>query len=135
MAGHHGSAQVDLADPVALRDLGRAVVALLQKWNLSEKQQLGLLGSGAHDGDARSEYQTGERPLPGTPEVLQRVAYLMGIHGSLRLLFPTREDLRFSWVRRRNQAFGGSTPIDIMLRDGADGIARVCAVLDQQRMR
>lgn len=135
MAGHHGSAQVDLADPVALRNLARAVVALLQKWNLSEEQQLALLGSGAHDGAALSEYHIGERPLPGCPEVLQRVGHLMGIHSSLRLVFPENEDLRYSWVRRRNQAFGGSAPIDIMLRDGAEGIARVWAVLDQQCMQ
>lgn len=132
--GRHGSAQVDFADPVALRNLGRAVVTLLKKWNLTEEQQLALLGSGAHGGAALSEYQLGERPLPDCPEVLQRVAHLMGIHGSLRLLFPENEELRFSWVWRRNQAFGGSAPIDIMLRDGADGIARVWTVLEQQRM-
>lgn len=96
---------------------------------------MALLGSSAHDGAALSEYQTGKRPLPGCPEVLQRVAHLLGIHGSLRLLFPENEVLRFSWVRRRNDAFGGSAPIDIMLRDGADGIARVWTVLDQQRMQ
>lgn len=135
MVEHHGSAQVDLADPVVLRNIGRAAVALFQKWNLSEEQQLALLGIGARDGATLSEYQTGERLLPGGPEVLQRVAHLMGIHASLRLLFPENEDLRFSWVRRRNQAFGGSEPIDIMLRDGADGIARVWAVLDQQCMQ
>jgi hypothetical protein len=135
MPGHHGHGQVDLADPTALRNLGRAVVALFQKWNLSEEQQLALLASGARDGTALYEYQVGERPLPGSPEVLQRVGHIMGIHASLRLLFPENEDLRFSWVRRRNRAFGGAAPIDIMLRDGADGIARVWAVLDQQRMQ
>jgi hypothetical protein len=135
MAGHHGEQQVDLADPVALRNLGRAVVALFQKWNLSEEQQLALLGSEAHDGAELYGYRIGERPLPGCPEVLQRVAHIMGIHASLRLLFPENEDLRFSWVRRRNRAFGGAAPIDIMLRDGADGIARVWTVLDQQRMQ
>lgn len=135
MAGHHGQEQVDLADTVALRNLGRVIVALFQKWNLSEEQQLALLGSAARDGAALYEYQVGERALPGSPEVLQRVGHIMGIHASLRLLFPENEDLRFSWVRRRNRAFGDAAPIDIMLRDGADGIARVWALLDQQRMQ
>lgn len=135
MAGLDGEEQVDLADPVALRNLGRAVVTLFQKWNLSEQQQLALLGSEAHDGVVLHEYEIGERPLPACPEVLQRVAHLMGIHASLRRLFPENEDIRFSWVRRRNQAFGGAAPIDIMLEDGADGIARVWTVLDQQRMQ
>lgn len=135
MAGHHGSAQGDLADPVALRNLGRAVVALLQKWKLTEKQQVALLGGGAHGGAALSEHLISERLLSGCPDLLERVAHLMGIHGSLRLLFPENEDLRFSWVRRRNQAFGGSAPIDIMLGDGVDGIVRVWTVLNQQRMQ
>lgn len=135
MAGNHGQEQIDLADPIASRNLGRAVVALLQRWNLSEEQQIALLGSAAYDGAALYEYQRGERPLPDCPEVLRRVAHIMGIHASLRLLFPENEDLRFSWVRRRNQAFGGVAPIDIMLRDGANGIARVWTMLDQQRMQ
>ena len=135
MAGPDGQQQVDLADPVALRNLGRSVVALFQKWNLTQEQQSALLGGGAHDGVALYEYEIGERPLPDCPEVLQRVGYMMGIHASLRLLFPENEEVRFSWIRRRNRAFGGSAPIDVMLRDGADGMARVLAVVDQQRMQ
>lgn len=135
MAGHHGPAQVDLAASDELRNLVRVVVSLLKKWNLSEEQRLALLGTHGHDGAAFLDCRIDAQPLPATSEVALRAAHLLAIHRSLRLLFPENEDLRFSWVRRRNQALGGSAPIEIMLRDGADGIARVRAVLDQQCMQ
>lgn len=134
MVKRDGAAQVD---PVAddLHNLGRVVVSLLKKWNLSEEQQLALLGIHTDEGAALSGLEIGAQPLPAAPEVVQRAAQLIAIHRSLRLLFPENEDLRFSWVARRNQAFGGFAPIDVMLRDGRVGVARVRAVLQQQCMQ
>ncbi|GAB6194888.1 hypothetical protein PAGU2595_001870 [Lysobacter xanthus] len=133
MTRYQGSTHVDLADPVALRDLGRVVIALLEKWGLSAEQQLALLASKGQSVSTLQQLNNGDCSLP--PAVLQRFGHLIGIHGSLRLLFPEDKELRFSWIWRRNLAFDGLAPIDIMLRDGADGIARVWAVLDQQCMQ
>lgn len=135
MAVHEGGAQVDLSVSDDVGNLGRVVVSLLKKWNLSEEQQLALLGIETGDGASLSGHEIGAQPLPAAPEVVQRAAQLIAIHRSLRVLFPENEDLRFSWVARRNQAFGGSAPIDVMLSDGRNGVARVRAVLDQQCMQ
>lgn len=132
MAKHPGPVAVDLGASDDRRNLGRVVVALLKKWKLTEEQQLALLGIDTHDGAALLECEIGLQPLPGGPDVVRRAAQLIAIHRLIRLLFPENEDLRFSWVARRNQAFGGSTPIDIMLRSGDDGIARVREVLEHQ---
>lgn len=135
MAGQGGAEQVDLAASSDLHDLGRVVISLLRKWKLSEKQQSALLGTDKNEGAALSSHEIGAHPMQGKSEVRQRAEQLMAIHHSLRLLFPENEGLRFSWVARRNQAFGGSAPIDIMLRSGNEGIARVRALLDQQCMQ
>lgn len=135
MAEHHAPIPEPFAAPAALRNLSRTVVTLLQKWNLSEEQQLALLGIDAHDGAALAGYPSGVWALPDRPDVLRRIALLLGIHRALRLLFPENEELRFSWVCRRNVAFGGVAPIDVMLRDGADGIRNVRSLLDQQCMQ
>lgn len=133
MAKRDGAAEVDrVADD--LRKLGGVVVSLLKKWNLSEEQQSALLGFRTDDFAASSSPEIGAQPMSAAPEVVHRAAQLIAIHRSLRMLFPENEGLRFSWVARRNPAFGGSAPIDVMLRDGRDGIARVWAVLDQQCM-
>lgn len=135
MPKYEGSGPVDLKDPVALRNLGRAVMTLLRKWNVSEQQQCALLGLSARDGSESLEHQLGQWLSAGRPELLERVAYLLGIHGSLRHLFPDNERLRYSWVRRCNQALGGSAPIDVMAGDNENGIARVWALLNQQLMQ
>lgn len=135
MAEKHGPAQVDPAASGDWRNLGRVVVTLLKRWNLTEEQQLALLGTDPNDHAASSPYGIGAYPLPATPETVQRAAHLIAIHRSLRLLFPEDDALRFSWVVRRNQALGGFAPIDIMLGDGGDGIARVRALLDHQCMQ
>lgn len=118
-------------DPAVLRDVTRVACTLLQKWALSPDQQLALLGIEAADVRHLPGYRTGERLLPSAPEVLRRAGHLFAIHRALRLLFPEDEELRFSWVQRRNQAFGGRAPIDIMIEEGAAGMVRVAAVLDQ----
>ena len=134
MAKRNGAAQVDFPTN-DLRNLGRVVGSLLKKWNLSTEQQLALLGMHTDDGAPSSDHGIGRQLLPAAPEVALRAAQLIAIHRSLRLLFPENEGLRFSWVARRNQAFGGSAPIEVMLREGGDGVARVRAVLDQQCMQ
>lgn len=108
------------------------VAALFQRWNLSDEQQLGLLGPRWRDVGDLLAFRDAECSLPGSPDCAARIGHLMAIHRALRLLFPENEDLRFSWARRRNQVFNGAVPIEIMLKEGAPGIARVAAVLDQQ---
>lgn len=121
----------DLTDPATLCDVTRVAFVLLQKWALSPEQQLTLLGIEAADVPHLPRYRTGERPLPSASEALHRAGHLLAIHRSLRLLFPENEGLRFSWVRRRNRAFGGRAPIDIMIEEGRRGMVRVSALLDQ----
>lgn len=133
--GEENQARVDLSDPKAFRDLARTVIALLRKWDLTDQQQLTLLGGDPQDNSVLQKYEDGEWPRADSREVLQRVGHLLGIHSSLRYLFPLDEGLRFSWVRRHNQALGGSAPLDIMLQQGTEGIARVRAMLDEHRMQ
>ncbi len=53
-----------------------------------------------------------------------RLAHLMGIHRSLRLMFqePSRA---YSWVRARNRAFGDRSALDVMLGGELSDLMRV----------
>ena len=122
-------------DEGARCDLARVVAALFERWGIDNVAQLQLLGLSAESRKLLPRYRAGERPLPAQRDILDRAGFLLGIHKGLRFLFPEDEELRYSWVRRRNAALDQATPLDIMLRDGLLGIARVARLVDFQRGR
>ncbi|WP_425480165.1 antitoxin Xre/MbcA/ParS toxin-binding domain-containing protein [Cognatilysobacter segetis] len=64
------------------------------------------------------------------PAAVERARSLLTIHAGLRLLFPDDQNLRWTWVSRRNLALGGSTPLEVMLA-GDTGIGRVLQLIRQ----
>ena len=108
-------------------------MALFERWSLPTDAQLSLLGLSPESRKLLGLYRRGERALPNQRDALDRVGYLMGIHKGLRLLFPESPELRYSWVKRRNQLLEGRTPLEVMLEDGLVGLARVARLIDFQR--
>ncbi len=125
----------ELASEEGRRDLARVISALFERWQLDTDVQMQLLGMSPKSRKQLPRYRAGEQPLPSSRDVLDRAGYLLGIHKGLRLLFPEDEMLRFTWVHRRNTALEGATPMEVMVRDGLLGIARVARLVDFQRGR
>ncbi|MES2820257.1 MAG: MbcA/ParS/Xre antitoxin family protein [Pseudomonadota bacterium] len=119
----------------ARRDLARVVSALFERWQLDSELQMQLLGMSPKSRKLLPKYRAGDSALPGNRDTLDRSGYLLGIHKGLRLLFPEDEQLRFSWIHRRNRALDGETPLEVMVRDGLLGIARIARLIDFQRGR
>ena len=122
-----------LHDEQVRKDLARVVLALFARWHLSTEQQLALLGLSPESRRLLAQYRAGEKPLPGGRDSLDRAGYLMGIHKGLHLLFPEDEDLRYRWVHLRNALLDGDSPLQVMLRDGLVGLARVARFVAFQR--
>lgn len=125
----------ELSSEADRRDLARVVGALFERWGLDTDLQMQLLGMSPKSRKQLPRYRAGEHPLPASRDTLDRAGFLLGIHKGLRLLFPEDETLRFSWVHRRNRALDGATPLEVMVRDGLLGIARVARLIDFQRGR
>jgi hypothetical protein len=47
----------------------------------------------------------------------------------LGLLYQYNEDIRYSWVNRRNNAFDSQTPLNVMRVQGLAGIKRIAVYL------
>lgn len=122
----------DLADDATRRDLGRVIGSLFQKWQLPIESQLALLGMDPQSREELAQISRGERSLPNVADTLDRAGYLLRIHKGLRVLFPENSELRYPWVRRRNRLFDTHTPLQIMVDDGAAGLARVAGFIDHQ---
>ncbi len=111
------------------RAMLRAVLNLLDKWELPKDDKLVLLGRPSDRTFQR--WRAGEiGPLPA--DTVYRLGDLLGIHKALRYMF-TDVPRAYAWVKRPNTAFGGKSALDIMRQGAPADISRVRAYLDAER--
>ena len=119
----------DLNSKAARVGMAKLITNLFALWKLKNADQLQLLGMSINSRSLLPGYRQG-RPLPDSRDVLDRVGHLLSIHKALGLLYPHNEELRYSWVKRRNKAFSNMTPLEVMRDQGIVGLARVARHLD-----
>lgn len=107
------------------------VVRLLDHWQLSTSEQAAVLGLSAGSRSTLARYRGGE-PLADSRDLLDRAGHLLGIHKSLRLLFPHDPDLAYRWMTQPNLRLGGR-PVDLVIEHGFEGLLAVRRYLDFQR--
>ena len=127
------------AEPVDLRSRGsreqlaRMIVQLFDHWQLPAPDQATLLGLSSDSRATIARYRKGD-PLADSTDLLARAGHLLGIHKSLRIMFPHDRDLAYRWVSTPSRRFGDHAPLDIMKR-GFEGILAVRRFLDFERGR
>jgi hypothetical protein len=112
--------------------LAGAVSRLLELWKLSTADRLALLGLSESNRIALQRYATGA-PLAASRDLLDRAGHLLGIHKSLKLLFPHNPEIERGWISSPNLKFGGETPVAIVRRFGLPGLVMVRGTLDGMR--
>src|SRR4029450_9579427 len=109
--------------------LARMVMRLFEHWGVSTPEQAALLGLSPDNRSTLSRYRKGE-PLADSRDLLERAGHLLGIHKSLRIIFPQDQDLAYRWVTTPNRRFGGIPPLEVMRRHGFEGVLAVRRYLD-----
>lgn len=127
--------EIDLTSIDARKALAKALMKLFDQWNLDNTTRLNLLGLSTNSRALLAQYRRGDRGLSNNRDALDRAGWLLAIHKALRLLYPQNEQLRHSWIKRRNRALGNWRPLDIMTERGIIGLANVSRCLDYQRGR
>ena len=123
---------INLENSDARRKLAQMATRLFELWDLPAADQLELLGLSRTSRAQISKYRKGGA-LPSSRDMLDRIGWLLSIHKSLRLLYPRNENIRYTWVKRRNKILDDQRPLDIMKYQGLIGIARVARYLDYIR--
>ena len=122
---------VDATSREARGRLASMVTQLLDRWHLSAVEQAQALGLSSGSRSTLARYRSGE-PLADSRDLLDRAGHLLGIHKSLRLLFPHDRDLAYRWMTQPNRRLGGR-PVDIVIEHGFEGLLAVRRFLDFQR--
>lgn len=109
--------------------LARATVNLFRAWHLGDAEARTLLGGMAPRTWAR--WKAGDIGRIDR-DLRARMAILMGIHKALRHLFvePARG---YAWIRKPNDAFGGSSALDVMMRGEIIDLMDLRGYLDAER--
>ena len=122
----------DKPDTEQLVSVTKMVTQLFEHWNISDKEQCELLGDVSKA--QLHKFKNGQSHIKGR-DAIERVANLLGIHKSLRLLFPhpSNRKLVYCWIKSRNERLQGLTPLQIMLDKGYRGIEQIRLLTDYLR--
>jgi len=109
----------------------KVAINILNKWGCTEHEKQSLLGISR---STLHKYQTNPYSARMTPDLLERVSYLLNIHSSLRILFENKENI-YGFVRmpNSNYFFNGATPMDIMKNGLSASLYEVNRQLDALR--
>jgi hypothetical protein len=104
---------------------------ILNKWNCTEKEKMAILGVGR---STLHKYQATPESARLTPDLLERISYLLNIHALLRTLFENPDNI-YGFVRMPNRTafFGGKTPMEIMSSGLVTALYEVYKHLDAVR--
>jgi hypothetical protein len=125
------SVPVDPTTRHARARLASMVMRLFEHWQLSAAEQSAVLGLSVGSRTTLSRYRGGE-PLADNRDLLDRAGHLLGVHKSLRLLFPHDRDLAYRWMTAPNRRLG-ARPVDLVIQYGFEGLLAVRRYLDYQR--
>ncbi|HSO05723.1 MAG TPA: MbcA/ParS/Xre antitoxin family protein [Pelomicrobium sp.] len=107
------------------------IAQLLDHWGLSATEQAAVLGLSPENRSTIARYRHGA-PLADNRDLLDRAGHLLGIHKSLRIIFPHDRDLAYRWIATPNRRLG-ARPLDIIIERGFEGLLAVRRYLDFER--
>lgn len=108
------------------------VIELFKHWDLKIDDQCNLLGGISPQ--QLNKFKNGKAHISGR-DTIERVGNLLGIHKSLRILYPYNRTSVYQWVKARNRRLHNLTPLEIMLTEGFIGIAQIRKLTDFMRGR
>lgn len=109
--------------------LAKMIMALFDHWGLKTADQSSLLGLSTKGRTSLARYRKGA-PLADNHDLLDRAGHLLGIHKSLRSIFPHNKELAYRWVTQPNKRFDNMSPLDIMKERRFEGLLAIRRYLD-----
>ncbi|MCQ1060113.1 DUF2384 domain-containing protein [Photobacterium sp. ZSDE20] len=109
--------------------VSKAILTLLNKWLITDKDQCELLGI---DCATLGKVKLGGTALPA--HSMPNAAGLLNVHKSLRLLYSQNSELLYGWISMKNDNLQGQSPLKIM-KNGVGGIKEIEAYLSNSLSR
>lgn len=108
-----------------------AFVKICQRWHLSPKQQVILLG---YDGSEFFGQQLLEgRLIAPSQDVRERAGYILAISVGLGSLFDNSERAELAWLKAPRDALNGNSPLAYMLEGRMANLMHVATMVARER--
>jgi Protein of unknown function (DUF2384) len=117
--------------PVSRRGVMDAFVNTCQRWNLSNNEQLALLGYA--DSPFLGSQILDSRMLATPQDARDRAAYVLSISVGLGAIFNEVIDAERKWLNFPNDKLNGKTPLAFMLEGRMGNILMVLRLVEQER--
>jgi uncharacterized protein (DUF2384 family) len=106
----------------------RAAINLFRQWGITDEQASTLMDLPLRSYRRWKSGDIGRIDRDGKA----RLSNLMGIHKALRIIFRDPQSV-YTWVKRPNEAFDGTSALDVMLGGELTDLMRVRRYLDAER--
>ncbi len=124
------STQIGILPPISAAQLATAI-QVLNHWGVSSDAHLTILGLQECIKQRQlSSYTSGMKPIPESPDSVQRVDHVLGIDTALQTSYPSQSGAGVAWMQQRNSKLRGRTAIQCILQDGCKGLAKIRTLLD-----
>lgn len=101
--------------------LAKAFWQLVKKYELSHDEVTILFGRN-FDPKTLSKHRQ-SNSLPDGHDILCRVIHVLGIHNSLRMIYPHNPSLVYSWMRHKDNMLKGFSPIELVRSSGVKSLS------------
>ena len=112
-----------------LRAMQRTVIALFERWGVSDVDASTILGGISAKTFRR--WKDGDFGRVNR-DLADRMSNLLGIHKALRIIFVDPAS-GYEWMRSRNSTLGDRSALDVMRQGGMEDIVRMRRYLDSVR--
>ena len=110
--------------------LTRAVMGILDTWDLSAEAQMLLLNLPSGTPTRALRKYREHTAFPDDLAVMQRLEQIIGIADALRTSYPHNPAMGTIWLQKRNNRFDDRAPLAVMVDDGMEGLLAVRIHLD-----
>lgn len=111
-------------------DLTRAILDLLDGWDLSTSEMIGILDMPGSVKSRNFARFRDDEPFPSDPQVMKRISYLLRISDALRTTYPTNPHMRNRWMKQSHRRFRNRAPLNMIIQGGESGLVSVLCELD-----
>lgn len=117
-------------DAISLTDKQRQqqtqmIMQLFKHWELTNAECAIVLGLSPNTATSIHNYNTGRSFVPTYRDIQDRIGHLFAIHRYLKHAYPHNEDLAYLWIKSPNKDFQGFTPLQIINKDGFEGLLKI----------
>ena len=115
----------------AMQDLTKAVLTVLDSWELSPQEMHLVLGLPESIKSRHFQrYRQGADALPADEAILKHIQIIIKMGDALHTSYPCNPKMASRWLRTVHRRFKPYSPLKMMIEEGENGLISALAELD-----